>query len=166
MAKKIEEQPYKFLKPEEIDNIIISHLNNTPRRGGKSPNVKWSPMELKYRRQVILEYICEQGLSNRRVKEEIMARWGISLPTADLYVKDAIDSLTPDNEAFIEHARQVQLERLNDMMENFLRDGMIDAAMKCMEMMNKINGLYETKQKLEVSGDLHFEFGGDLVDGE
>lgn len=166
MAKKIEEQPYKFLKPEEIDNIIIAHLNASPRRGGKSVKAKWSEMELKYRRQVIIEYIC-QGLSNRRVKEEIMARWGIAQGTADIYLKDAIDSLTPDNEAFIEHARQVQLERLNDMMENFLRDGMIDAAMKCMEMMNKINGLYETKQKLEVSGDLHFEFGGDLVeDGE
>lgn len=164
MAKEKTLEEYRFLKPEEVDALILAKLASMPVKGGKATNkAYWTETELKYRHQVIIEYIC-QGLSNRRVKEEIMRRWKVTERSAQKYVSEALESLTQDNEEFIAKAREMQLERLNALMESLLERGDSSNAIKVLDQINKINGLYSEKKELDISGDIRFTFDGNEGD--
>ena len=73
-----------FSKPEEIDRMINTRLEQFPRKGGKtsSKNVSWSDEELSIIDSVIWDYISKQGLSREQAAQQIHSRWDISLSTA------------------------------------------------------------------------------------
>ena len=94
---------YRFISPEEADELIKAKLAQFSRKGGKASSaVKWTEGELQLRHSVILEYICEQGLSRENTAKQISDRWSVGLNTARRYVKEAVASLTKDFDEYTE----------------------------------------------------------------
>lgn len=137
---------YRFISPEEADELIKSKLAQFSRKGGKASSaVKWTEGELQLRHSVILEYICEQGLSRENTAKQISDRWSVGLNTARRYVKEAVESLTRDYDDYVDEVRKVHLQRLEEMLENALEDDRQETALKIMDQIAKINGLYEQR---------------------
>ena len=155
MAKKKVETPesFKFLEPEEIDKII----REKAKIAGKCH--PWTEPEIMMRNQVIIDLIA-QGLSRRRIQEEIMSRWGIKLTTAKTYIKDAYDTLLHNNEEFLEYNRDKQIERLENIITEALEAHEYKAAVMATAELNKLLGL-TTNQKITLENtDRVFRFGG------
>ena len=154
--KNITPDTFKFLRPEEIDNIIkikIAALND------KSDNC-WKESELMMRNQVIIDLIG-QGLSRRRIQEEIMSRWGIVQSTANKYIREAYDVLLKGNEEFLEYNRDKQVERLENIITEAMEAHEYKAAVMATAELNKLLGL-TTNQKITLENtDRVFKFGGE-----
>lgn len=152
---------YRFITPEEADELVMSKIAQFAKKGGKtSTSIKWTEGELQMRHSVILEYICNQGLSREATAKQISDRWNVGLNTARRYVKEAVESLTRDFEDYKEEVRKVHLERLESIMQTALENGREDLALKALEQMGKVNGLFEQKVDLTAKNttDIHFDF--------
>ena len=155
MAKKKVEAPesFKFLEPEEIDKIIREKV----KIAGKCH--PWTEPELMMRNQVIIDLIG-QGLSRRRIQEEIMSRWGIKITCAKTYIKEAYDALLRNNEEYISYQRDQQVERLENIISEALEAHEYKAAVMATAELNKLLGL-TTNQKITLENtDRVFKFGG------
>jgi len=112
------------------------------------------------RNQVIIDLIG-QGLSRRRIQEEIMSRWGVSISTARGYIKDAYDVLLKGNEEYIQYQRDQQIERLETIITEALEAHEYKAAVMATAELNKLLGL-TTKQQVTIENvDRTFKFGGE-----
>lgn len=152
---------YRFVSPEEADELITSKIAQFAKKGGKtSTSVKWTEGELQLRHSVILEYICNQGLSKSETAKQISDRWNVTVKTATRYINEAVESLTRDFEDYKEETRKVHLERLESIMQTALENGREDLALKALEQMGKVNGLFEQKIDLNSKNttDIHFDF--------
>lgn len=155
MAKKKVETPesFKFLEPEEIDNII----REKAKIAGKCH--PWTEPEIMMRNQVIIDLIA-QGLSRRRIQEEIMSRWGIKLTTAKGYIKGAYDVLMQSSEEYLTIQKEQQVERLEHIITEALEAHEYKAAVMATAELNKLLGL-TTNQKITLENtDRVFKFGG------
>lgn len=145
---------FKFLKPSEIDAIIYERTHGT-----HGPSKCWKEDELMMRRQVIIDLIS-QGLSTRRVVEEISARWHIVLQTAYVYYNDALKYMSADSEEFKEHNRDRMQERLEGIIEQSLNAHDYKGAVMACSELNKILGLNQTKQEITIKEiKRKFQFG-------
>lgn len=155
MAKKAPVVPdtFQFLEPAEIDAIIKMRVKTVK----KEP---WTEAELTMRNQVIIDLIG-QGLSRRRIQEEIMSRWSISSTTAKTYIKEAYDTLLHNNEEFLEYQRDQQIERLENIITEAMEAHEYKAAVMATAELNKLLGL-TTQQKVTIENvDRSFKFGGE-----
>lgn len=157
MAKKkdvVVPNTFKFLEPDEIDNIVKTKVNGPDKRK------PWSEAEVMMRNQVIIDLIG-QGLSRRRIQEELMNRWSIALATANLYIKEAYDTLLRNNEEYLEYNRDKQVERLENIITEALEAHEYKAAVMATAELNKLLGL-TTNQKITLENtDRIFRFGGE-----
>ena len=155
MAKKTTAPPetFKFLSPEEIDTIIRNRVSIAK----KEP---WTEPEIMMRNQVIIDLIA-QGLSRRRIQEEVMSRWGVKITAAKTYIKDAYDTLLKSNEEFLEFNREKQVERLENIITEALEAHEYKAAVMATAELNKLLGL-TVNQKVTIENvDRVFKFGGE-----
>lgn len=149
---------FQLKNEAEMDIIVKQFIASMPRNGGKNTkNQKWDGEVLDCRNYIIYNYI-RQGLSRQRVIEEIANRWSVSMYTADKYYKEALESLVIENDAVADAARNLAIERLNKMTEDCIQQHRYDSALKALDLLNKINGLYTEKKEVEVTG-LKFDFG-------
>lgn len=149
---------YKFITPEEIDGMIQAHMSQVR----KTHQWKWDEDTLLLRNSVILEYICSQGLSNRRTAEQISSRWGISMDAARDWVKNALSTLAEYGQENIEDLRQKHLERLEAILEQSMADNAKDSALKAADQIAKLLGLNTDTTKVKLSGGdepIKFDFG-------
>lgn len=154
--KSIIPDTFKFLTPEEIDAIIKNRIVEIQTK----TDPRWRESEVMLRNQVVIDLVS-QGLSRRRLQEEIMSRWGISAPTANTYIKDAYDVLLRGNEEFIEYNRDKQVERLENIITEAIEAHEYKAAVMATAELNKLLGL-TTNQKITLENcDRTFKFGGE-----
>ena len=152
-----------FDRPEMIDALINSKLENMPAKSGKagSKATAWKPEELDLRDGVILQYITEQGLSKERTAQQIYSRWNISLPTARRYVAEAIkrfsQSFVEDN---AEEQRRLWLERCETILQDAIDSRDKQSALRALDLMGKSMGIYQEKKDVTVDGevDIRFDF--------
>ena len=155
MAKKATApDSFKFLSPEEIDTIIKNRLAIS---GKQNP---WTEPEIMMRNQVIIDLIG-QGLSRRRIQEEIMSRWGIKLTSANLYIREAYEALMRGNEEFITFHRDQQVERLETIITEALEAHEYKAAVMATAELNKLLGLTINQKVTLENVDRVFKFGGE-----
>ena len=145
---------YKFLTPEEVDNMIKGHMDAVR----KTHQCKWQKDELLIRNAVILEYICTQGLSNRQTALQISDRWQISEHTAIEWVKSALQTLGEHVTDNIEDQRNKHLERLESILQDALDRSASDTALKAMDQIAKVLGLNSEKREVNVNETINFEF--------
>lgn len=144
---------FKFMDPAEIDALIKLKL------GGRKGE-PWTEAELMMRNQVIID-LLSQGLSRRRIVEEIMSRWGINQNRAYTYIKDAMAILVEGNEEFLEYNRDKQIERLENIITEAMEAHEYKAAVMATAELNKLLGLTVNQKVTIENADRTFKFGGE-----
>lgn len=152
-----------FSKPEEIDRMINSRLEQFPRKGGKtcSKNVSWSDDEIHIIDGVIWDYISSQGLSREATAQQLYSRWDISLSTARRYVTDSIKRMAATyTEEDAEQQRRVWLERCESILQECIETKDKQSALRALDLMGKTLGLYKETKDINLDGDntIHFDF--------
>lgn len=152
-----------FSRPEEIDALINSRLEQFPRKGGRScsKHVSWSDEELSIIDGVIWDYISKQGLSREQAAQQLYGRWNIALSTARRYVTDSIKRMASTyTEEDQEEQRRVWLERCESILQECLESKDKQSALRALDLMGKTLGLYKETKDINVDGDntIHFEF--------
>ena len=117
-------------------------------------------LETKRRKNEIIDKLSE-GLSKRKVVLWIMDRYDISEGEAYRLVREALKDIQESTKDFdITDLRTEYVERINSWIEAAIKKQDMKTALKCQEMLNKINQLYVEKQEIDVSlKNLEFKFG-------
>ena len=117
-------------------------------------------LETKRRKNEIIDKLSE-GLSRRKVVLFIMDRYEISEGEAYRLVREALKDIQESTKDFdITDLRTEYIERINSWIEAAIKKQDMKTALKCQEMLNKINQLYVEKQEIDVSlKNLEFKFG-------
>lgn len=150
-----------FDRPEQIDAIINAKLAQMPRKNGKcnSKANAWSKDEMELRNAVIMQYICEQGLSKERTAQQISNRWDITLETARNYVRKAVnDFASTYSEESQENNRKMWLERCEQILQDAIDSRDKQSALKALDLMGKSLGLYSEKKDISVDADVDIKF--------
>lgn len=150
-----------FDRPENIDAVINAKLALMPAKKGKgnSKANAWTPEELELRNAVIMQYICEQGLSRERTAQQISSRWDITLGTARAWVSRAIDEFAKTYaEENQENNRKMWLERCEQILQEALDTGDKSSALKALDLIGKSMGIYAEKKDVNVQGDVDINF--------
>lgn len=150
---------FRYLDDDEIDAIVIDRINSTPKRGG-TRNGEWSEEELALRNSVILDYICNKGISRNETTKILMQRWDVSNATARRYVKDALEELVADYDEFKEYTREQHLQRLEEILEDAKAHNDRKSALSALDQMGKVNGIYVEKKDVKITTEepIIFEF--------
>lgn len=153
---------------EQRDEIVKSRVHSkqigkTKGEDGKcvyGKKLKWDDYAVDVRRYVIMSLI-NQGKSYTQTRLEITERWEIARTTAENYIKDALGAVGEINEMLRLQWRDVQLERLQKIIDDALAHGDRKSALMANEQINKITGQYITKIDAEVKEDstVRFDFG-------
>lgn len=159
--KKLIDGVFQFLSPEEIDKLMISKISLFSRNSkGSKAKPKWTDGEIDIRNAVILDYICRQGLSRTETARQLSVRWECSPRTIERYIYMAIDSLNKDYDEHIDQLRDLHLERLENLLEDCIERNNTDQALKVLDQLAKVNGLYTQKQDVTINDvTTTFKFG-------
>ena len=150
-----------FSQPELIDGIIKGRINSFSKRGGKSNNkvYNWTEDELELRNAVIYDYIAKQACSKEETARQIASRWDISMTSARRYVKSALDDFSANwEQEDKDKLRERYIEKLEGIMQDALEAHDRQSALRAQEIINKLNGLYEEKSKIEIEGNIPLTF--------
>lgn len=114
--------------------------------------------ELKIREAEIIKRI-RKGWSHSKITEWLSDNYGLSKSHSYNLVTKAFNTLAEKADEVIENAKNIQIERLEDMLVNSLESEDKKTALKALDMLNKIYGLYVQKQDINVNGEnLTFKF--------
>lgn len=119
-------------------------------------------LETKRRKNEIIDKLSE-GFSRRKVVLWIMDRYDISEGESYRLVREALKDIQESTKDFdITDLRTEYIERINSWIEKAIEKNDMKTALKCQEMLNKINQLYVEKQEVTVTNDvIKFNFGTD-----
>lgn len=152
-------EAFETQKDEIIDAIIVSKLKQI--KGGGTYQFQWREEELVLRNMAIYN-LLRKGLSQQRVKEELMKRWGVAYKTADEYIKMAVEALANEDayKEDLEKMRSVMVEQLSDIVEKARERGDMALSLKAYQELNKINGLavQKVEEKVENNTTITFDF--------
>lgn len=149
---------FRYLDDDEIDAIIIDRINSSPKKGG-TRNGEWTESELRLRNSVILDLICNKGVSRNETAKIITERWGVVERTATRYIKDALDELVIDYEDFAEYSRVQHLQRLEGVFEDAISHNDRKSALSALDQIAKVESLYTERKDININSDtISFEF--------
>lgn len=116
-------------------------------------------LETKRRKNEIIDKLSE-GMPKRKVVLDIMDRYDISEGEAYRLVREALKDIQESTKDFdITDLRTEYVERINSWIEKAIEKNDMKTALKCQEMLNKINQLYVEKQEVTVTNDvIKFKF--------
>lgn len=149
--KKKELEKFQFLSPEQIDNRVKQLLSNT------QTHQKWSEADLMMRNSVIFDLVG-QGLSYRRIIEELCARWGVSTTTANTYYVVALKQLRDANELIQDKWADILTERLESVMEKADQAGDRKSYLQAMKQLADITGANAPKKVEITNTELELKF--------
>lgn len=114
-------------------------------------NSKISILQKKQRQQEIMLRIRE-GWSRKRISDWLMETYGITYQYSLNQISECFKQLVAANEGIVESARDMQVERLENLIVEALESNDRKTATKCLDMINKIYGLYSEKKDIEITG--------------
>lgn len=143
-----EEQAIAF-----IGERIKEHRNNI---GPKKP---WKEEELLIRHQLIINWLG-QGMPTMEIARTMMNIWGVTDSSAFAYLKEAMKYLTASSDEYRDNMREVQIAKLERLIEECRLCGKYLELSKLQDQLNKLLGLYQDK-KVEVKGEgtIQISFG-------
>lgn len=141
-----------------IEDARPEKIHDNVRKGGLLKI--WDEYRVEVRRYCVMRML-NTGKSYIECKREMMERWSISKSSADNYLKDALDAVSEVNDKYRDKWRDVQLERLQRIIDDALAHGDRKSALAANEQINKITGQYITKIDADVKEDstVRFDFG-------
>lgn len=129
--------------------------------GGKNPVEQ---NQRKYRIAEVIKLITK-GWSRTSIIDHIQELWDIKKATASNYVKMAYEVLGEASDEVVENSRNIQLERLEDLLKAALESGDKANSLKALDMINRLHGLYVEKKEVKLDTQkLRFSFGDEAVD--
>ena len=150
--------------PEVLDALIRDKYKSKPSTGGhgNSKQTAWTEDELEVMDCVVLSYIVESGCSKEQTAKELVNRWDVSLPSARRYVKAAIDRYY-ENYKTEDRDRQIKVwyARVEKILQDAMKTGCKDSALKSLEMLAKSYGIYNNKTDITLNGGdnpIQFDF--------
>lgn len=149
--KKKELEKFQFLSPEEIDNRIKQVIHNS------QTHQKWTEVDLMMRNSVIFDLIG-QGLSYRRIVEELCARWGVSSVSATTYYTTALRQLKDANELIKDKWADILTERLESIMEKADQAGDRKSYLQATKQLADITGANAPKKVEITNTELELKF--------
>lgn len=149
--KKKELEKFQFLSPEEIDNRIKQVIHNS------QTHQKWTEVDLMMRNSVIYDLIG-QGLSYRRIVEELCARWGVSSVSATTYYTTALRQLKDANELIKDKWADILTERLEWIMEEADQAGDRKSYLQATKQLADITGANAPKKVEITNTELELKF--------
>lgn len=149
--KKKELEKFQFLEPEEIDNRIRQVISNS------QTHQKWTEVDLMMRNSVIYDLIG-QGLSYRRIVEELCARWGIGTASANTYYVVALKQLRDANELIKDKWADILTERLESIMEKADQAGDRKSYLQATKQLADITGANAPKKVEITNTELELKF--------
>ena len=150
-----------FSEPELIDNLIKTRLSAFPRKGGQGNTrlISWTDEEIELRNAVIYDYIAKQACSREETARRISKRWDISIQNARKYIKMALEDFAANwEQEEKDKLRKRYIDRIEKIMNDSIQRNDRKAALKCQDMINKLNGLYEETNKIEIEGNVPLTF--------
>ena len=118
----------------------------------------------KFRIAEVIKMITK-GWSRTSIIEHIQKLWDIKKSTANEYVKMAYDVLGEASDEVVENSRNIQLERLEDLLKDALESGDKANSLKAVDMINRLHGLYIEKKEVKLDTQkLRFSFGDEAED--
>lgn len=160
-AELVDVEYRKKFTDAEIDMMINNKMSQEFHRGGPLPtqSIRWTAADLMLRRQAIYDIYC-RGYSITNCKKIMRERWGIADITAQRWYKDALDSITVDEEKMKEKYRNIQIGRLEKMIADCQELGKYKEAAMLMEQLSKLEGLYIDKSEVIIKDyQTTFKFG-------
>ena len=121
-----------------------------------------NPVEQNQRKYRIAEIIklITKGWSRNALIEWIQKQWEVKKATASEYVKMAYEVLGEASDEVIENSRNIQLERLEDILKAALEGNDRASSLKALDMINRLHGLYIEKKEVKLdTTKLKFSFG-------
>ena len=149
--KKKEIEKFQFLSPEEIDNRMKQVISNS------QTHQKWTEVDLMMRNSVIYDLIG-QGLSYRRIVEELCARWGVSSVSATTYYTTALRQLKDANELIKDKWAAILTERLESIMEKADQEGDRKSYLQATKQLADITGANAPKKVEITNTELELKF--------
>lgn len=149
--KKKELEKFQFLSPEEIDNRMKQVISNS------QTHQKWTEVDLMMRNSVIYDLIG-QGLSYRRIVEELCARWGVSTASANTYYVVALKQLRDANELIKDKWADILTERLESIMEKADQAGDRKSYLQATKQLADITGANAPKKVEITNTELELKF--------
>ena len=149
--KKKELEKFQFLSPEEIDNRMKQVISNS------QTHQKWTEVDLMMRNSVIYDLIG-QGLSYRRIVEELCARWGGSSVSATTYYTTALRQLKDANELIKDKWADILTERLESIMEKADQAGDRKSYLQATKQLADITGANAPKKVEITNTELELKF--------
>lgn len=149
--KKKELEKFQFLSPEEIDNRIKQVIHNS------QTHQKWTEVDLMMRNSVVYDLIG-QGLSYRRIVEELCARWGVSSVSATTYYTTALRQLKDANELIKDKWADILTERLESIMEKADQAGDRKSYLQATKQLADITGANAPKKVEITNTELELKF--------
>lgn len=149
--KKKEIEKFQFLSPEEIDNRMKQVISNS------QTHQKWTEVDLMMRNSVIYDLIG-QGLSYRRIVEELCARWGVSSVSATTYYTTALRQLKDANELIKDKWADILTERLESIMEKADQAGDRKSYLQATKQLADITGANAPKKVEITNTELELKF--------
>lgn len=116
--------------------------------------------ETKRRKNEIIDKLSE-GMTKRKIADWLVDRYEICDESAFRLIREALKDIQESTNDFdITDLRTEYIERINSWIEKAIEKNDMKTALKCQEMLNKINQLYVEKQEIDVSlKNLEFKFG-------
>lgn len=121
-----------------------------------------SKIKEKERKQAIEKLILDniiRGLSFTKIVEQLHNEYGLSKKDSKQFVSTVIEDLKDVNEDYIANIRDINNERLQQLLFDNLNGGDAKSALEVIKEMNKMNGLYV--EKIELGGNTKFNFNFD-----
>ena len=116
----------------------------------------------KFRLAEVIKRI-RKGWSRAKLIEWVKEQWDLADSTASKYIKDAYDLLAENADEVIEKSKAIQIERLEDLLVDALKDKDRANSLKALDMLNKIYSLYVEKKEVKLdSTSLKFSFGDEV----
>lgn len=105
------------------------------------------------------------GYSDTVIKDMIREKYGVSPTTTSRDVKLAYNWLKDnDSSGYINEIRAKQVERSEYILQKAIQDKNWKSANSILDNLNKLLGLYENKQKVEIVADeIRFKFGAESM---
>lgn len=148
------------IKQTKEDKKRLKELEERP-KPPRLPNSTSAYADLRNQLIYITELI-RKGWSNRTIVVHIAEKFGIKENTAAKHIREAIEWMATYNGGeYIKEVRAKQAERFESILEQAIADRKWKEANNILDNLNKLYGLYETKQKVEItSNEIQFKFGG------
>lgn len=113
----------------------------------------------KYRIAEVIKLITK-GWSRTNILQWVQDQWEVSRASASDYIKMAYEVLGEASDEVIENSRNIQLERLEDLLKQALESGDKASSLKALDMINRLHGLYIEKKEVKLDTQkLRFSFG-------